>query len=473
MSDGHAASSGQSPTSQSKSTRNDSLTIKAAAASALTILALIPLYLVGDLVDERWTRERQVVQEIGAVWGQPQRIAGPYLEIPYTRTKQHGNSSGGTVRDSLVVLPDTLNTVITLAPEIRHRGIFDAVVYVADVRFDGAFPEITADMFPADAITIEWDNAHLRLDTTDARTIRGDIETLWRTSPLELRPLSTSPVMPGTHTPLGAAAGWDGEAQGSDRADFAITYTVAGSHDLALLPTATSTHATIQSPWPAPSFQGSFLPLASEIGPDGFRAAWDISGYARGYPSHWSNSQLNHLIVDINDSAFGVRLVEEVGLYRKTERAVKYGLLFFVATFLTFLILEVSFGAKLHVLHYGLVGAALCIFYVLLLSLAEIIGFSAAFGVSALAVVLQTGLFTWSVLQRLGVTLVFSAILAGVYAYLYVLLDLEELALLGGSIGLFVLLSVAMYALRNINLSPGQAMTGMVPSRVSSPASID
>ena len=473
MSDSHAASAEQPQSSQARGTRSDGLTIKAIAAAVLTVLALIPLYLVGDLIDERWTRERQVVQEIGAVWGEPQRLAGPYLEIPYTRTKQHGSGAGNPVRDRLVVLPASLDLAITLAPEIRRRGIFDAVVYVADVRFDGAFPAITDDMFPADVIAIDWENALLRLDTTDARTIRGEIETLWRTMPLDLVPLSTSPVMPGTQTPLGASAGWDNNASAGAESVFAIRYTVAGSHDLGILPTATSTHATVQSPWSAPSFQGSFLPVASEIGPDGFSAAWDISGYARGYPSYWSASQLNHVIVDINETTFGVRLVEEVGIYRKTERAVKYGLLFFVATFLTFLILEVSFGAKLHVLHYGLVGASLCVFYVLLLSLAEVIGFSAAFGVSALAVVLQTGLFTLSVIRRIGATLVFSGILAGVYAYLYVLLDLEELALLGGSIGLFVLLSVAMYALRGINLPSGPAMTGSALTRVSSPASID
>ncbi|MEM7121305.1 MAG: cell envelope integrity protein CreD [Pseudomonadota bacterium] len=473
MSDGHAASAEQPQSSQAKGTRSDGLTIKAIAAAVLTVLALIPLYLVGDLIDERWSRERQVVQEIGAVWGEPQRLAGPYLEIPYTRTKQHGSGAGNPVRDRLLILPASLDMAISLAPEIRRRGIFDAVVYAADVRLDGAFPPITDDMFPADMIAIDWDNAMLRLDTTDARTIRGEIETVWRAAPLDLTPLSTSPVMPGTQTPLGAPAGWDNDASAGDEGVFAITYTVAGSHDLGILPTATSTHATIRSPWSAPSFQGSFLPVASEIGSDGFAATWDISGYARGYPSFWSASQLNHVIVDINETAFGVRLVEEVGIYRKTERAVKYGLLFFVATFLTFLILEVSFGAKLHVLHYGLVGAALCVFYVLLLSLAEVIGFSAAFGVSALAVVLQTGLFTLSVVRRLGATLVFVAILAGVYAYLYVLLDLEELALLGGSVGLFVLLSVAMYALRGINLSPGRATPGPALARAPSPAPSD
>ena len=473
MSDDHAASPGLAAPGQPKTTRNDSLTIKAAAAAALTVLGLIPLYLVGDLVDERWSRERQVVQEIGEVWGAAQRIAGPYLEVPYTRTKQHGSGAGNPVRDRLVVLPDSLNMAVALAPEVRQRGIFDAVVYVADIRLEGEFPAVTADMFPPDVIAVDWDNALLRLDATDARTIRGEIDTQWRTVPLPLTPLSTSPVIPGTQAPLGATVSLDGGATIGQANTFQITYQVAGSHNLGIVPTAATTRTTIQSPWPAPSFDGGFLPATSDIGPDGFTAIWNISGYARGYPSTWSMSQLNHLVGDINATAFGVRLVEEVGLYRKTERAVKYGLLFFAATFLTFLILEVSFGAKLHVLHYGLVGAALCIFYVLLLSLAEVIGFSMAFGLSALAVVVQTGLFTWSVIRRVGATLLFAVILASVYAYLYVLLDLEELALLGGSIGLFVLLSVAMYALRGINLSPGRANGGLALSQVSSSTSID
>jgi len=305
------------------------------------------------------------------------------------------------------------------------------------------------------------------MDVSDARNIRGGIETMWQGSSVPFQTLTATPVIPDTDDVLGAVVTLAHDRNVADGVGFRIHYQVAGSRHLGIVPSAGTTTATLRSPWTAPSFDGAFLPANADIGVDGFSAQWAVSDYARGFPLAWSSGDTPRLKEAISQSAFGVQLIKEVGLYRKTHRAVKYGLLFFAATFLTFLILEVSTGAKLHVLHYGLVGAALCIFYVLLLSLSEVIGFPAAYAASAAAVVAQTSVFTWSVTRLPSAALVFAAVLAGVYAYLYVLLDLEDLALLGGALGLFVLLSAAMYALRGI----GKAQPNSDQEPASSPVS--
>ncbi len=430
--------------------RDTGLTLKAAAAVALSIIALIPLMQVQDLVDERWWRHQQVIDDIGQAWGPEQRISGPYLKVPLQRSQLRADGSTGSFKDQLMILPESLDITVNVEPSVRHRGIFEAVVYVANVTIEGRFPPIEPDMLPSDLEAIDWDDVSLRMDVSDARSIRGNIETEWEGVPAGLQTIIAATVMPYSEDVLGAHITLDHEDNAVQGGSFRISYEVAGSRRLDVIPAAGETAATIRSPWTAPSFDGAFLPLDTDVGTDGFAAQWTIFEYARGFPLSWLGGEASRLKEGMDRSIFGVRLIEEVGLYRKTERAVKYGLLFFAATFLTYLILEVSTGARLHVLHYGLVGSALCIFYVLLLSLAEVIGFSAAYAISAAAVVVQTSIFTWSVIRRRSASLAFAAVLICVYGYLYVLLDLEDLALLGGALGLFALLSAAMYALRGL-----------------------
>jgi len=430
--------------------RDAGLTLKAAAAVALSIVALVPLMEVEDLVQERQGRQQAVIDEILSIWGGAQGIAGPYLEVPVTRASA-GTGARAEMRDtSVIVLPADLNIDVGVQPEVRHRGIFEAVVYVADVTITGSFGGIDSSAFPDGVQTIDWTGAKLRLDVSDARSIRGDVDVFWNDSPVGLQLLAEPTTMPGAGDSLGADITLNRTAAVAGGDGFRIHYVVAGSGQLDLIPSGGSTTAKVLSPWNAPRFDGSFLPSTSDINADGFAATWAVSDYARRFPLAWLDSETTRYCSAMRNSAFGVELVEDVGLYRKTERAVKYGLLFFAVTFLTFLVLEVSSGVRLPLVHYGLVGAALCVFYVLLLSLAEVIGFPAAFAVSAAAVVAQISVFVWAVVRRARAAFVFAALLAAVYVYLYVLLDLEDMALLGGALGLFALLSVAMFALRGI-----------------------
>ena len=184
--------------------RDAGLTLKAAAAVALSIVALVPLMEVEDLVQERQGRQQAVIDEIFSIWGGAQGIAGPYLEVPVTRASA-GTGARAEMRDtSVIVLPADLNIVVGVQPEVRHRGIFEAVVYIADVTITGSFGGIDSSAFPDGVQTIDWTGAKLRLDVSDARSIRGDIDLLWNDSPVGLQLLAEPTTMPGDGDSLGA-----------------------------------------------------------------------------------------------------------------------------------------------------------------------------------------------------------------------------------------------------------------------------
>jgi len=218
-----------------------------------------------------------------------------------------------------------------------------------------------------------------------------------------------------------------------------------GSERLSFLPLGRETKVNVEAPWSSPSFFGAYLPAARSISDAVFDAAWQVSYLGRGYRQVWSqaNNQ-THFAESVGRSAFGVEFLQTVTPYRETERAVKYGILIIALTFVLYLMFEMVSGTTIHLLQYGAVGLALCVFYLLLLSLAEQIGFFWAYAASAAAVVGQTTAYTLGAARRWGFALGFGAGLGGLYAFLYMLMQMESYSLLSGSAALFVVLSALM-----------------------------
>lgn len=209
----------------------------------------------------------------------------------------------------------------------------------------------------------------------------------------------------------------------------------------------------LKSNWPDPGFRGAFLPVESSVRADGFDASWTISYYGRDYPQQWTSRMGNERFTTttVSNSLFGVYFLSVLDAYRYVERAIKYGVLFFVLVFTTFFLFEITARQKIHPFQYLMVGAALCVFYLLLLSISEFIGFSAAYALAAIA---STALITWYCRQFLGGggrTLMVGAGLAGVYTFLYITLRQQDYALLMGAIALFLVLAVVMYVTRGVD----------------------
>jgi len=222
-----------------------------------------------------------------------------------------------------------------------------------------------------------------------------------------------------------------------------------------LSPLARGTKMHLKSPWPDPSFTGDYLPVERTITPAGFEAQWEMSFYARSLPQQWQVDAGTKIPdADLNKGAFGVRMTPAVSAYRIVERAVKYGILFVVLAFTMFFLFEAIAKIRLNALNYLLVGATLCVFFLALLALSEFIPFCAAYATSAAIATIMIGLYCARILRSAKRALAVSAMLGGVYAYLYFVLRMEDFALVAGTAALFAVLGALMYATRNLRETP-------------------
>ncbi len=427
----------------------DSVTVKLLFAGFLLVVLLIPLTLVGGLVSERQYRHDMVIHEIGETWGRPQTLAGPVLVLPYDSYWKDEKGNTHRKRHLFQLLPETLDIDGEVATEIRHRGIFEAVVYRLKLSLSGRFqhPDPSSAKIPLENVL--WEEAYLTLGVSDTRGIREQLTLQWNGHPLEFL-AGTGPhehFEHGLHLPLPLSPQPPTEEGGHQ---FSLELNLNGNDNIMFVPVGKKTTVNLQAPWPDPSFMGEFLPVSHDITDRDFRAKWEISYLARGYPQQWQD-QVEGMSGEMRQSAFGVRLLIPVDFYQKTERSVKYGGLFLLLTFLGFFLFEVFNPLRIHALQYLLVGSALVMFYLLLLSFSEHIGFTPAYLLATVATVGLIGGYSASVLQSGHRARWLSLALGILYFYLYILLHLQDYALLLGSLGLFAILAGVMYATRDVD----------------------
>jgi inner membrane protein len=227
--------------------------------------------------------------------------------------------------------------------------------------------------------------------------------------------------------------------------DFSATVSLKGTGDLLFVPIGRETRAEASSSWSNPSFTGSVLPDLRTVKDSGFDASWKVLALNRKYPQQWKQGSYN-----LNSSAFGVDLIVPVDAYQQTTRSVKYAILIIVLTFTAFFLIEWIYGRPIHSLQYLLVGFALCVFYTLLLSLSEYTGFNAAYGLAAAATIGLIGWYVGSMLRSSKMSIFIILLLAVQYGFVFTLIQLQDYALLMGSVGLFITLALVMYFSRKI-----------------------
>jgi inner membrane protein len=429
----------------------------------LTAVFLLPLFLVYDVITEREGRYREVVAEVGSAWGAPQLVAGPILVVPYRArvTVQEGTTTRTAWEErSLQILPDSYRVTAKADPEQRRRGMYEAVVYTVDLDISGDFvlPETASIVGPDTAI--DWSHATVAVGVADPRSIRDGAVLTWGDGPA----IPFAPGLPPVLANLGdgmraMVPAFAATAPGASM-PFSFTLALNGSESLSFVPLGRENRTSVASPWPDPSFSGFVLPTRSEIAADGFTAAWELSYFGRGYPPVWTSLE-TEILWRIAGSAYGVRFYQPVDAYQQSERSAKYGVLFVVFTFVVFFLFETVGRMRIHVFQYALVGLSLCLFYLLLLSIAEQIGFAGAYAMGAAAVVAQIVLYCRPVLGSWKRSLVLGALLAILYSTLYALMQLEDLALLLGSIGLFLALSAVMWVTRRVDWYAAASLDGL------------
>jgi inner membrane protein len=417
----------------------------------LTIALLIPLMWVYALITERATRRDSAVVDVSATWGGPQVIAGPIMTVPYTYSfvDSGGRQQRGTSTVSL--LPRDLRVNGTLATETRQRGIFDVIVYRANLKIGGVFLRPDLDWIRPVPDRIEWEQATVQIGVSDSRGLTRRAALTWgkETLPLVGGARDVGLVRTGVRSVIPSL---ENVALGTE-IPFEVTLDVNGTRELRFLAAAEETTVALAAPWPHPSFVGAALPETRQVSDGGFNASWRVQDFGRPYAARWSSYDANNdkLAEQAALSTFGVALVQPIDIYQQADRAVKYAVLFIVLTFMVFFLWEVFSAALLHPMQYAFVGFALCVFYLLLLSLSEHVGFDPAYGVSATVTTLLIAGYARAVLggTRQGASVL--AALATLYGFLYLLLRLEDYALLAGSVGLFVVLAFVMFITRRMN----------------------
>ena len=427
----------------------------------LVFVLLIPLNMISSVLRERMGRRNQAVAEITSSWGGEQTIVGPVLVIPYrykfkTWKEQtvDGKRERIEVEETAVAnaffLPAELTIAGSVTPSKLHRGIYEAVVYEGSLEISGQFPAPDLAALGIAEEDAQWENAAVTLAVSDLRgtgemlTIKMDDQASTFTPGCRLKGYAS-----GITAPL------PGVREKAADLDFQLTLELKGSRGISFAPVGQQNRVTLTSPWPDPSFRGAFLPAERNVSDNGFDASWAASWYGRSYPQQSTDHPADRALSAqaISPSLFGVNFIVLVDTYRMVERATKYGLLFIALIFTAFLLFEVLSRLRIHTIQYTLVGAALCLFYLALLSLSEFIPFACAYWTGVLASASLIVLYSLKALGSGKRTTIIAAALLIIYAYLYVVLQLQDYSLLLGTALLFAALGTVMYTTRNVDWS--------------------
>ena len=445
--------------------------LKSFLIGLLILLLLIPTFFIQGLVAERKQRQQEAVTEISSRWAGSQTVTGPVIGIPYTETVTEDNNTHEQKKWAYF-LPGKLSIKAHLVPEVRYRGIYQAIVYTTELQIHGSYDSLSFGELNIPRERLLWSEAAVFFDVSDVQGLKEDM-VLHLTAgagnganPANgATPPGSPATTPGnsaqaatTDLPLIPAKFTTDQFKGALSAslpswlssntgpfEFSATVSLKGTGNLLFVPIGRETRAEASSSWSNPSFTGSVLPDLRTIKDSGFDANWKVLALNRKYPQQWKQGSY-----DLASSAFGVDLIVPVDAYQQTTRSVKYAILIVVLTFTAFFLIEWVYGRSIHSLQYLLVGFALCIFYTLLLSLSEYTGFNVAYGLAAAATIGLIGWYVGSMLRSSKMSLFIIFLLVVQYGFVFTLIQLQDYALLMGSLGLFITLALVMYFSRKI-----------------------
>ncbi len=430
----------QSPTAAPKSQWQ--LLIKIGFILLLILFLMIPILMIDSLTSERANREMEAVEKVSQSWGRAQVVSGPVLAVPYIETSivEGKPFSSEHVR---YLLPEESNLKTTVDNQNRPLGIYAVAVYTVNCILKGRF-DLSA-LPQGKGITYQWGKAALLTGISDQAAITGKTTATWGGTETKTIPgiLYDQPMPGGFHSNVNCDAR-------TTTVDFEQVFSMRGTSSLQFRPTGKVSAIDMSSNWNAPGFNGRLLPSTHDIGAQGFTAHWDANQYNRLLPDHWADKENNLGSIDSGND-FGVNFVQMADHYQKNTRSTKYAILVIALSFVVFFFYEILLKIRIHPIQYMLVGLSLAIFYVLLLSLTEHIGFNKAYISSALAVIGLIGMYIHAIIQRPRYTLMMAGLFGLLYGYIFVLLQLEDYALLAGALGLFAILACVMLLSRKVD----------------------
>lgn len=405
----------------------------------LTFILLIPSFLIQELISERQNRRDSVAEEISKKWGREQTITGPVISVPYKHHIESGKVEQ-TIRYAHF-LPENLEINGAINSEVRYRGIYNVIVYSSNLSISGTFPALDMNSLNIPLEDYMLEDAIVAVGISDLTGIKDIITINWN----DKEYLANPGIVSTDVLASGISISPDLE-NANQEYNFRFDLNLNGSSGLLFAPVGKQTNIQLSSDWPNPSFTGNFLPVDREISSSGFSSEWNVLHLNRNFPQQWLGSNQK-----ISDSTFGVNLLLSVDEYQKNMRTAKYAIMFISLTFLTFFMIELLSKRIIHPVQYLLIGFALLIFYTLLLSISEYLVFSLAYLLASAAIISLITIYSYSVLsEKLKSGIIFGVLII-LYGYLYILMQLQDYALLMGSLGLFLVLALVMYLTRNID----------------------
>lgn len=453
----------------------DSLLFKLGIIGFLTILLLIPAEGVRTLIQERQNRQLEVVREISDKWSGSQLLQGPVMILPYRAMVQDEDASGKSSYQeqitNIYILPEALDIVGNTKPEVLTRGIFEAVVYNAKIQVKGKFSKLELQRSGIDPEKILWDKVRVDIGLSDLKGLKNNPVVTLAQQQYEVEPDFTSLKLFENNLIMQA----DLSKDRNTALPFNFDLDLRGSSALNFLHLGKTTSVRLEGDWANPSFMGRYLPDERVVTADKFSANWKIPFFNRPYPQQWieKNTSLNVSIDEAaiessepatvakttNDgSSFGVKFLLGVDQYQKTMRTAKYSFLIILLSFISLFFTELLQKRKVHILQYVLIGAAMTIYYTLLLAFSEKIGFNLAYFIASFATVLLISSFIGTILKNRKPAVIFGSILSVFYAFIFVIIQLQDLALLVGSIGLFVIIAILMFLSTRIDWNRREAI---------------
>lgn len=440
---------------------SESIMVKLASIGFLILILLIPSAWIESLIVEREGRAESVVEEIASKWSGPQTLTGPVLSIPYIVHYEVEINDKKEVHERTewaYFLPDKLAVKGIVKPQVLHRGIFDAAVYESSISLNATFDKPDFEKLKVLDSDVLWKDAEMGIGIRDLRGISGDPTLTVGGRAIVGEPSSSltfvgrgqgqsmssdEGVNSGSGTGVVVKLPW---ASIEDfRGDVSLSLPLKGSSSLFFSPAGKTTTVDLSGPWSSPSFEGEFLPADRNVDDNGFSAQWKVLHYNRPFSQSWVGQSKN-----LSGSDFGARLLIPVDQYQKSMRTSKYGVLVIILSFVALFMVEIMQKLRIHPFQYILIGAALTIYYSLLLSFSEQVGYNLAYLIATVATVILVGFYSATFLRSKLLIATFTSLLAFFYGFIFVIIQMQDFSLLLGSIGLFAIIALIMYFSRGI-----------------------
>ena len=439
-----------------------SITARMLMVGFLIVILLIPLSYIKSLINERMYRQKEVVSEINQKWGKEVLLYGPILKVPYKTYHIKSIVKGKQVQKETIeeinfayFFPNELKINSTINPEEKKRGIYKTAVYKSTIDISGSFTKPDFSELDIKEKDIQWEKARLIIETSNLKGVNNLVEIEFNKNKYAFTskytgnknrnnyPMSDYISLHKLESKFIAKA----DLPIKNDIDFSLNVNINGSKQIRFIPIGKETTVNIKSDWKTANFIGEYIPQNSDkITDDGFNAKWKVLDINRPFSQQSFNG-----IPDLKDYAFGVNFMIPVDEYQKSERSAKYGFLVIALTFLVFFLIQTMSKIPIHPFQYLMIGIALTMFYTLLISISEHSNFLKAYLIAGSAVIILITLYSKSILKTIKFPLFIGLSLTVLYTFIFVIIQLENYALLVGSVGLFVILASVMYASRKID----------------------